>query len=119
MLRPYGEGLKVYLHRKPIDMRKGRNSLAVLAREVLGVDPCSSALFVFIGKRYDALKILNFDINGFALWHKVIESEQRWHWPRLLEEESIALTGEQLHWLMDGYDVWAGPHRPVHFQHVN
>ena len=119
MLRPYGEGLKVYLHRAPIDMRKGRNTLAVLAREAMGVDPCSSALFVFVGKRYDALKILSFDINGFSVWYKVIESEQKWHWPRLLEQETITLTAEQLHWLMDGYDVWARPHRAVHFTHVS
>jgi hypothetical protein len=25
MMRPYGEDLKIYLHRAPIDMRRGRN----------------------------------------------------------------------------------------------
>ncbi len=25
MVRPYGEDLKIYLHRTPIDMRRGRN----------------------------------------------------------------------------------------------
>jgi hypothetical protein len=28
MMRPYGEDLKIYLHRAPIDMRKGRSALA-------------------------------------------------------------------------------------------
>ena len=32
MMRPIGE-VKVYLHREPIDMRKGRNGLAALVRE--------------------------------------------------------------------------------------
>lgn len=38
-MRPCGEGLKIYLHRAPIDMRKGRNALAALAQEVIKVDP--------------------------------------------------------------------------------
>jgi transposase len=120
MLRPSAPDLKVYLHRTPIDMRKGRNGLATLTREVMKEDPFTGgALFVFIGKRYDSLKILAWDRNGFALWHKVIESQERFHWPRLLQEEVVTLTGEQLVWLLDGYDVWAQPHRTIRFSHVS
>ncbi len=35
MMRPYGEELKVYLCREPVDMRKGRNGLAALAQEAM------------------------------------------------------------------------------------
>jgi transposase len=119
MLRPNAPDLQIYLHRAPIDMRKGRNGLAALVREVLKADPFGSALFVFVGKRYDSLKILGWDRNGFALWHKVIESQERFHWPRLLQEEVVTLTGEQLTWLLDGYDVWAQPHRMLRFSHVS
>jgi transposase len=58
MMRPYGEDLKIYLHRAPIDMRRGRNGLAALAQEVLKVDPFSGAMFVYVGRRFNALKIL-------------------------------------------------------------
>jgi transposase len=119
MMRPVGE-LKVYLHRAPIDMRRGRNGLAALVREGMGEDPfAANALFVFIGRRYNALKILCFDRNGFALWSKKIESEEKFPWPRLLEEPVINLTSEQLGWLLDGYDVWAQPHRIMRFSHVS
>jgi hypothetical protein len=30
------------------------------------------------------LKILAWDINGFSLWGKVIESREKFAWPRLL-----------------------------------
>jgi len=81
MMRPSGE-LKVYLHREPIDMRRGRNGLAALVREGMQQDPfASQALYVFIGRRYDVLKILSWDRNGFALWWKRIESEEKFHWP--------------------------------------
>lgn len=53
------------------------------------------------------------------MWHKVIESQERFHWPRLLQEEVVTLTGEQLTWLPDGYDVWAQPHRMLRFSHVS
>lgn len=36
-----------------------------------------------------------------------IGSEEKLHWPRLLEEEVIHLAGEQSGWLLDGYDVRA------------
>jgi transposase len=43
MMRPVGE-VKVYLHREPIDMRKGRNGLAALVREGMRHCMCSSAV---------------------------------------------------------------------------
>jgi transposase len=119
MMRPVGEDLKVYLHRVPIDMRRGRNGLAALAREVMLQDPFGHALFVFIGRRYDALKILSWDRNGFAVWWKKIESDEKFHWPRLLDEAVVSLRVEQLNWLLDGYDVWAQPHRTIKFKHVS
>ena len=118
MLRPYGEGIEVYLHRLPVDMRKGRNTLAVLVQEAMGINPTSGAIFAFIGKRYDALKLLVWERNGFAIYHKLIESEEKYHWPRLLEQEVITLTAEQLSALMDGYDAWARPHRTIRFEYV-
>jgi transposase len=119
MLRPNAADLKVYLHRAPVDMRKGRMGLAALAQEVIKQDPFGGSLFVFVGKRYDALKILYWDINGYALWHKVIENDQKFHWPRLFEEDVVTLTSEQLEWLMDGYDIWAQPHQRIKFIHAN
>ncbi len=50
MMRPVGE-VKVYLHREPIDMRKGRNGLAALVREGMSQDPFApEALYVFVGR---------------------------------------------------------------------
>jgi transposase len=57
MMRPIGE-VQVYLHRAPIDMRLGRNGLAAIAQEVIKADPFAGGLFLFVGKRFDALKIL-------------------------------------------------------------
>ena len=119
MMRACGEELKVYLYRTPIDMRKGRNGLAALAQEAMKLDAFSGALFIYVGQHFKALKILYWERNGFAVWWKKIESDEKFHWPRLLQEEVITLTVEQLNWLLDGYDVWAQPHRMIKFSHVS
>lgn len=119
MMRPCGEDLKIYLYGTPIDMRKGRNGLAALAQEAMKCDPFSGGLFLYVGRRFNALKILYWERNGFALWSKRIESGEKYHWPRLLEEEVVTLTVEQLNWLLDGYDIWTQPHRMLKFQHAS
>ena len=47
--------------------------------------------------------------NGFALWSKRIESAEKYHWPRMPQEEVVTVTTEQLNWLLDGYDIWTQP----------
>jgi transposase len=119
MLRPNAQDLQVFLHRAPVDMRKGRKGLSVLAREAMRVGVFSGALFIFVGKRFDTVKVLYWEKNGFAVWHKVIESKERFYWPRLLEEDVITLSVEQLNWLLDSYDVWTQPHKMLRLLHVS
>jgi transposase len=119
MLRPEETIERVYLYRTPIDMRKQRTGLAALVQEVIKVDPFGGSLFVFTGRRNDRIKILWWSRNGFVLWYKVLEGRERFHWPRLLEEDVVTLTPEQLGWLLEGYDVWAQPHRTLKFSHAS
>ena len=118
-MRPVGEDLAVYVHRAPVDMRRGRNGLAAIVRETMRLEVFSGALFIFVGRRFDTVKILYWDRNGFAIWHKVIESAEKFHWPRLLQEEVVMLTAEQLSWLLEGYDVWTQPHKMLRFAHAS
>jgi transposase len=120
MLRPEQTIERVYLHRAPIDMRKQRNGLAALAQEVMKESPFSGALFVFVGRRRNSLKILWWDRNGYVVWYKVIEGREKFHWPRHADEAVITLTSEQLNWLLDGYDVWKmKPHKSLQFSHAS
>lgn len=119
MLRPDRGIERVYLHRAPIDMRKQMDGLAVLVKEVLEHDPLSGALFVFVNRRRDKLKILRWERNGFVIWYKRLEAH-RFHWPVRLDRQLLTLTGEQLNWLLDGYDVWRmKPHDALRFSFVN
>jgi transposase len=52
------------------DMRRSFDSLALAAKEHLGEDPRSGALFVFVNKRMNRVKVLWFDHNGYCLLYK-------------------------------------------------
>jgi transposase len=41
----FNEGLKVYLHREPVDLRLSINGLAVLVEQALGLDPFASCAY--------------------------------------------------------------------------
>jgi len=93
MLCPDLRDVRVYLHREPVDMRRQRNGLAALVRTVINQDPFGNALFCFIGKGRDKLKILYWNRNGFVVWYKVIEGKEKFHWPRRSEEAVVTLPG--------------------------
>jgi transposase len=51
-------------------MRRSFDGLALATKQVLGEDPQSGALFVFVGKQRNRAKMLWFERNGFCLFYK-------------------------------------------------
>ncbi len=98
----FDEGLKVYLHRDPVDFRMGINGLSILVEQAMRLNPMTSALFVFGNRRRDRIKILGWGGNGFWLLLKRLEAD-RFIWPN--GGDTITLSVEQLHWLLDGIDL--------------
>ncbi len=66
-------GVEIYVALEPVDMRLSFDRLAGLAKEQVGYDARSGALFLFFGKRRDALKILFFDGTGMAIFYKRLD----------------------------------------------
>jgi len=54
-------------------MRCGIFSLAGLVRNELGQDPQSGDVYIFIGKRGNQIRLLQWDKDGFALYTKRLE----------------------------------------------
>ena len=66
-------GVEVFMSVAPIDLRWGFNRLAGVVAESIGRDARCGALFLFMGKRRDALKILFFDGTGLCLFYKRLD----------------------------------------------
>ena len=100
--------MTVYLHKAPVDFRKQINGLSVIVSQALEMDPLKPALFAFTNRARDRVKVLYWDANGFCLWQKRLE-KQRFVWPLRHEDDTVDLTGDQLNWLVAGYDVFRFP----------
>jgi transposase len=63
----------------PVDFRKGIDGLAAIVRQQLESDPFSGAMFVFVNKSRQAVRVLTYDGQGFWLCHKRL-SKGRFGW---------------------------------------
>ena len=114
--------LPVYLHRAPVDFRKQINGLVVLVSESMRLDAFKSGLFVFTNGGRNRVKVLYWDGDGFCLWLKRLE-KHRFVWPPTLKTEHDAevmtLTGDQLNWLIGGYDIFRfAPHEVLKYDAI-
>ncbi|WP_280563513.1 MULTISPECIES: IS66 family insertion sequence element accessory protein TnpB [unclassified Chromohalobacter] len=117
MIRP-DTGLRVYLCREPVDMRKQIDGLALLVQEAMELNPFEAAVFVFGNRQRDKVKLLFWERNGFVVWYKRLERE-RFKWPDRVAGDTVTLSGQELNWLLDGYDLNVmQPHQVLDFQSV-
>ena len=61
---------RVLVCTQPQDMRRSFDGLALATRELLGENPQSGALYVFVGKSATRVKVLWWDRNGYCLLYK-------------------------------------------------
>ena len=108
----------VYICRVPVDFRKSTAGLSAMVEQAFGLNPFDNALFVFVNRHRNRLKILYWHRNGFCLWYKRLEAE-KFAWPKGGEVAVVSISSEQLLWLLEGYDIWAlKPHKTLKYQCV-
>lgn len=94
-------GTRMFLYRGPADMRKGFDGLAGMVDEHFSENLFTGALFIFLNRRRDRVKILYWDRDGLALWHKRLE-RGRFLMPVEKEGASAELTTTELSMLLEG-----------------
>lgn len=87
----------------PIDMRRGIDGLTVLIAEQLQSNPQDKTLFLFCNRQRNKVKGLYWDKNGFMLIYKRLE-RKKFYIPKQFKENKLAITHEQLNWLLAGFD---------------
>src|SRR3984957_10894928 len=109
---PSRPGLRIMVACKPVDFRKGMNSLAALVTQALAADPFAGDVFIFRSRRSDGLKLLIWDGTGLCLVAKRLESGA-FTWPPV-RDGAVTLNQAQLRLLFTGMD-WTqiGPRTAV------
>ena len=106
---------EVFLYRDFVDFRKSINGLAAIVEQQMCISPLTGSVYVFCNKGRDKLKVLYWDKTGFALWYKRLEKD-KFKWPTKLNAQSLNLSEQQLHWLLNGFDVLG--HQAVSYESV-
>lgn len=75
-----GAGARVMVATRPVDFRKGPDSLAALVAAEYGGDPFSGVVYVFRAKRADRIKLVWWDGTGLCLMAKKLE-QSGFRWP--------------------------------------
>ena len=105
-------GVEVYLALEPIDMRLSFDRLSGLAKERIGYEARSGALFVFFGRRKDSLKVLFFDGSGMCIFYKRL-NRGTFKIPEAPRADArhVEVDDATLEALLDGVDIAHVPER--------
>lgn len=103
-------GVQVFVALEPIDMRWSFDRLAGAALERVGYDSRSGALFIFFGRRRDAVKVLFFDGSGMCQFYKRLDRGVfRLPEPTTPGARHVELDESLLDALLDGVDLGEAP----------
>ena len=115
--RPANEMPLIYLYRDPVDFRKSSRGLAAIVEQELGQNPFNGGFYAFTNRQRNKIKCLYWEDNGFVLYYKSL-AEEKFRWPRQ-GDEVVSLTGQQINWLLDGYDIsLMTGHKKLHYDSV-
>lgn len=105
-------GVEVFLALDPIDLRWSFDRLSGLVAERIAREVRGGAMFVFFGRRRDALKVLFFDGTGLCLFYKRLDRGS-FRMPESPERDATAVEVDErtLDALLDGIEVEEGPKR--------
>lgn len=117
--RPALDMPAIFLYREPVDFRKAVQGLAAIVEQELGHNPFEGALYAFTNRRRTKIKCLYWENNGFVLYYKAL-AEERFHWPKAGDGAVLSLDGQQINWLLDGYDLsLLKGHKKLHYEAVS
>jgi transposase len=105
--------VRLFLALQSVDGRKGPDSLMVLVRDVLLLDPLSGHLFIFFSRRLDRVRIVYWDRSGIAMWTKRLERGR--FRPTFSEDGKLvasSIEAAELTLILEGIDLSGARRRP-------
>lgn len=105
MLFGISGNVRMFLYSGPADMRNGFDGLSGLVRNQLKQDPVSGDIFIFINRTRTLIKLLVWDQNGFAIWHKRLE-QGTFEVPEIgIGKQSVELSKQSLMFILEGISL--------------
>lgn len=105
----FPRAVKVYVATKPVRLNRSFDGLSNVVREILGRDPLSGHVFVFLNRRRTMVKLLVWTRGGFTIVHKRLE---RGTFARVFSEAEarthVELDVHELSMLLEGIELTTG-----------
>jgi len=101
---------RYFLYGPPTDMRKGFAGLSGLVRQHIKHDLLSGDVFIFINRRRDRIKLLMWDVTGFALYYKQLE-RGTFELPQAAQGGTLELGWSDLAMLLEGIELKSAKRR--------
>ena len=96
---------RYFLYRGATDMRKSFNGLSGLVHQYISHQLMSGDIFIFINRRKDRIKLLMWDVTGFALYYKRLE-QGTFELPYSATDQTcIELSWSDLVLLLEGIEI--------------
>jgi transposase len=98
--------MTIYCATAPVDLRRSFDGLAAAAKESLGHDPRSGALFLFVNKAGNRLKALWWDRTGYCLLYKRLE-RGTFRFPSAMRagDTSVVIEAPEFAKILEGLDL--------------
>ena len=98
--------VRVYVATQPVSLRRSFDGLSNEVRAVLGRDPLSGHVFVFLNRRKNQVKLLVWTRGGFTIIHKRLERGKFAFAQQVTSDaQSVELDAHELSMLLEGIDV--------------
>lgn len=105
-------GVRVFLCTQPTDMRKSFEGLIAATKALIGADPLSGHLFVFVNRQANYAKVLYWSRGGYCLWAKRLERGR--FASAVGAGTAVPMTDTELMMWLDGIE-WRGAIRRKRF----
>lgn len=96
---------RYFLYRAPVNINKSFYSLAAIVREQMNTQPLSRDVFIFLNNKRTQIKVLVWQGDGFAIFHKRLE-EGTFELPTFLHDQKhVVITYSQLVLILQGISL--------------
>lgn len=103
---------RYFLYTGTTDMRKHFDSLSGVVTSAMQHNVLSGDIFIFINRRRNHVKLLHFEGDGFAIYHKRLE-KGTYELPLVNEKgASLPLSHQQLRLILEGISLRSVKKRP-------